>query len=112
MSDVDTLSTSENGSGSALTTCPQCGQPLRPGELACGVCGYLIPTASTDSATRTLPHATESLESRRAPIGNIPHHFQRVTFVINGRTLVLPASPQLIIGRSDPIATSHNPDVD
>ncbi len=115
MSDADTLNTSDNGSGgsASISVCPQCGQPIRPGELACGNCGYLIPTTAGNASTRALPHATESFESRRhAPIGNIPRHFQRVTFVIDGRTLVLPASTQLIIGRGDPTATSRDPDVD
>ena len=116
MSDADTLHTTDNGTGgsASLSTCPQCHNALRPGELRCGVCGYMLPTgAAGDASTRSLPHATESFEARRhAPIGNIPRHFQRVTFVIDGRTLVLPASTQLIVGRGDPMSSARDPDVD
>jgi hypothetical protein len=114
MSDANMLSTSDNGSagGPSISGCPQCGQPIRPGELNCSHCGYVFPTNSAEASTRSLPHATESFEARRAPIGNIPRHFQRVTFVINGRPLVLPASAQLVIGRADPASRSRDPDVD
>lgn len=115
MSDTDTLHTTDNGTGgsAALSKCPRCENTLRPGELQCPVCGYMIPTPAGDASTRSLPHATESFEARRhAPIGNIPRHFQRVTFVINGRALVLPASTQLIVGRSDPASSARDPDVD
>lgn len=114
MPDAETVNTSDNGSSGSpsLTACPRCNEPIRPGELACRNCGYLIPTISNEASTRSLPHATESFEARRAPIGNIPRHFQRVTLVINGHLLVLPASAQLIIGRADPTSTARNPDVD
>jgi len=85
---------------------------VRPGELVCTHCGHVLSSSSSGATTRALPAAEESFEVRRAPIGSIPRHFQRVAFVVKNQEVALPVAGNVIIGRIDASASAAPPDVD
>ena len=85
---------------------------MRPGELICASCGQVLSGQAAGAATRALPAAEESFTARRAPIGSIPRHFQRVAFAVKGQEVLLPVAGSVIIGRIDASAAAAPPDVD
>ena len=85
---------------------------MRPGELICANCGQVLSGQAAGSTTRALPAAEESFAVRRAPIGSIPRHFQRVALAVKGQEVLLPVAGSVIIGRIDAAATAAPPDVD
>ncbi len=99
-------------SASAVTKCPNCGSSVRAGELICWNCNHSL-TSGVSSSTRTLEKAEETFEfTRNKSIGSAIGKLQRVSFIIDGIELTLPAGTKLIVGRHDKSATAIIPDVD
>ncbi len=94
--------------------CTHCGFLLRKGELVCSNCGTMqVPASALASgATKALPNTTETFDSKRARIGNVPREFQRVKFTIANRDLLLPRKSRLVIGRNDPVSATRSSDID
>lgn len=103
---------SENGSTSSLTHCPQCNSAVRPGELICKNCNFILAGPSASIATKALKVAEESFESGRPKIGSALRRLQKVTLIIDGKPAPLPPGQKVIIGRADLGSTSPKPDVD
>ncbi len=90
-----------------MIECPSCGKKHRVGTLFCTECGIYLPTGKT---LWTEPFPTDELSAPRAsawdtevPRGdeNAPQTV-RVKIVDTGREVVLPALPELLLGRLDP----------
>lgn len=91
-------------------TCPTCGQPYRPGELACSHCGMVFVKGGK---TRLINDAEQV-----AMQGDHAHDRGRdvaqaaVSFEIDGQRLILPIDDNIIVGRGSDIPGDSQPDVD
>ncbi len=110
MTDIPIVS--ENGNSGGLTHCPQCNEPVRPGELVCSNCNFILASASASSATKALKRAEEFFEKGRPKIGSALRRLQKVTLLIDGKQAPLPSGQKVIIGRADPHSNSPRPDLD
>jgi hypothetical protein len=105
------MTVNPEASSGAITKCPNCGAPIRAGELVCHNCNYSLTGIS--GSTRALEKAEETFEfSRTKSIGTAIGKLQRISFIIEGSELTLPTGTRLVIGRRDTTATATMPDVD
>lgn len=90
-----------------MIECPSCGKTYRLGTLFCTECGTYLPTGKT---LRTEPFPTDELSAPRAVAWNmekpetadIAPYPVRIHVLETGREIVLPALPELLLGRLDP----------
>ncbi len=91
-----------------MIECLSCGKKHRLGTLFCTECGVYLPTMK---ALRTEPFPTDELSAPRAAAwetevpgneGEKALPVIRVRIVDTGREIVLPALPELLLGRLDP----------
>ncbi len=90
-----------------MIECPSCGKTYRLGTLFCTECGTYLPTGKT---LRTEPFPTDELRAPRAvpwepeaPEGGETAPLPvRIRVPETGREIVLPALPELLLGRMDP----------
>lgn len=90
--------------------CPNCGAVARVGELACGVCGYLL---GAGGRTQRLDIEAEIAHHREIPTGEVIVANQRpIIFEMEGAKLVLPNAEIITVGRISGIPGEAAPDVD
>ncbi|MGQ9521627.1 MAG: FHA domain-containing protein [Anaerolineae bacterium] len=91
-----------------MIECPSCGKKHRLGTLFCTECGIYLPTTKR---LWTEPFPTDELSVPRAAAWEteLPRNEReqappavRVRIVDTGREIVLPALPELLLGRLDP----------
>lgn len=91
-----------------MIKCPSCGKKHRLGTLFCTECGVYLPTGK---ALWTEPFSTDELSAPRATAweAEIPGNDKekapqpvRIRILDSGREIVLPALPELLLGRLDP----------
>jgi hypothetical protein len=112
MPPADHSGASKNEPSSLPAYCPNCGQPVRTGELVCTNCSYSLLGSAISSATKTLDRAEETFGVSRPKIGSAIRRAQKVAFIIDGDLYKLPPAQRLIIGRFDAGSDSEPPDVD
>ncbi|MCS7178089.1 MAG: FHA domain-containing protein [Anaerolineae bacterium] len=91
-----------------MIECPSCSKQHRLGTLFCTECGVYLPTSKT---LRTEPFPTDELAAPRAATWEVetlePQRERapqvvRVRILHTQREVVLPALPELLLGRLDP----------
>ncbi|MCS7284022.1 MAG: FHA domain-containing protein [Anaerolineae bacterium] len=90
-----------------MIECPSCGKAHRLGTLFCTECGTYLPTGQT---LRTEPFPTDELSPPRAAVWqaesveseDITPYPVRIHVLETGREIILPALPELLLGRMDP----------
>lgn len=90
-----------------MIECPTCGKTYRLGTLFCTECGTYLPTGKT---LRTEPFPTDELSAPRAAIWDsgvaegedVAPYPVRIQVLETGREIILPALPELLLGRMDP----------
>jgi len=91
-------------------TCPTCGQPYRPGELACSQCGTVFVKGGK---TRLIDDAEKVAIQTNQPQPKGRDVAQAaVSFEIDGQRLVLPIDESIVVGRFSDIPDDLQPDVD
>lgn len=97
----------------SVSTCPNCGSPVRAGELVCRNCNHSLTTAILSTATRALDKAEETFEITRGKnIGSAIGKLQKMMLVIDGTELHVASANRMVVGRFDPVSTAQPPDVD
>lgn len=90
-----------------MIECPSCGKTYRLGTLFCTECGTYLPTGKN---LRTEPFPMDETPAPRAvawdrekpETADIAPHPVRIHVLETGREMVLPALPELLLGRLDP----------
>src|SRR5260370_33287682 len=91
-------------------SCPTCGQPYRPGELACSHCGMVFVKGGK---TRLISDAEKAAVEADHPRDKGRDVAQAaVSFEIDGQRLIPPIDENIIIGRTREFLDDEQPDVD
>ena len=86
----DNSGASSNENSNLPSYCPNCGYPVRAGELICTNCSYSLVGSAISSATKTLGRAEETFDVTRPKIGSAIRRAQKVAFIIDGDLYKLP----------------------
>ena len=83
--------------------CPNCGYPVREGELACNNCGIVF---SASGRTKTITDfKPEDLKRVRSVGEALVHEACAITLNIGSETMVLPNAESVVLGRDTMIAS-------
>ncbi len=99
-----------NGNLVVASTCPQCGNLCRPGELVCSRCGIVL---DSSGRTRQINVADIRIEQKKQTPGEVFVQAEKpITCLFDDRSLQVNVGKSVVFGRRSGIAGDTEPDVD